>query len=235
MANLIYLNGKKAAWIRISKQRHGAYEKLVNAPGKPDKAKTAEAETAWRKSVSIVQQIGAEIQAEQKRRDKSASTASLDVAKSIAAWEGGRSADGMFRPYQDAVGVWTIGYGHTNADGAPSVGPGTRPLTTPQATALLLHDLNTNYAPSVNRACKGYGLHVTQKEFDALVSFCYNLGAGYFAPSHDIGQAMKAHDGNLLADRMLEYCHAGGQVLAGLLRRRKWEAQLFRGGTYTVN
>src|SRR4051794_33896677 len=73
------------------------------------------------------------------------------------------------RPYQDMVGVWTIGYGHTEG-----VKPQSQPLSEPKACELLGQDLNRKYGPSVD----GVGVDLGQHQFDALVSFVYNCGPG---------------------------------------------------------
>lgn len=122
------------------------------------------------------------------------------------------------RPYQDSVGVWTIGYGHTEG-----VGPGTPHITEPQASALLTRDLNRKYAPAVN----ALRLPLNQNQFDALVPFGYNLGVGIFGPSHTIGQALRRKAWRAAADSMLLYDKAGGRVLEGLRRRRVAERALF--------
>lgn len=189
---------------------------------------------AWKKQVDWCKTLTARLQALEAAANAGVTTSSQAVADSISVFEGGQSSDGLFHPYQDSVGVWTIGYGHTNADGAPSVSAGTHPLTHAEAETLLHHDLNTYYTPAVAAAFKEYGIKPTQKEFDALTSFAYNLGPGDFTPAHDVGKALEAHNPQTVAKAILEYDEAGGQVLAGLLRRRRWEAQLYLGGTYSV-
>lgn len=218
-------------WIGISRTRHGAW---VAARRSNDHKKTDAAFKSWKQSVQTLHTISQRIGALEKYLDKGATAASLDLAKAVAVWEGGRSKDGKFHPYQDAVRVWTIGYGHTAADGAPVPGPNTRPLSAEEAALLLLHDLNTFYVPAVAAALKAYGWKVNQKMFDALVSFAYNLGAGYFGRGHDMGDAMSTRSARLTAHAMLLYDRAGGAVLVGLLRRRTWEGKLFMGGTYVV-
>lgn len=249
--NLTALKAKRKLQILASRQAHGKWVKSVDTSSllaTAVKRGTATVEQLrhavnqsrdlhgkWKKTLADLQATSKEIAALEAASGKDASACSLDLAKSVAAWEGGQSRDGLFRPYQDAVRVWTIGYGHTNADGAPVVGPGTRPLTRAEAETLLLHDLNVAYSPAVAHYASSYGLKLNQKQFDALTSFCYNLGAGYFGSSHDIGAAMKAHNYPGIACAMLLYDRAGSSVLAGLVRRRRWEAQLFNGGTYSVS
>lgn len=122
-------------------------------------------------------------------------------------------------PYRDAVGVWTIGYGHT-----AGVGPNTPNLTQKQAKALLWSDLERTYVPPV-RKFKG----LNQQQFDALVSFAYNVGPGYLQPGHTMGDALARGDMRAAADAFLLYDLAGGQKLPGLTRRREAERRLFLG------
>lgn len=191
---------------------------------------------AWQKSIKHIQNLQAQIMALEIALQKTATTASLALAQAVAIWEGGRSSDGMFRPYQDEVGVWTIGYGHTNADGAPTVGPSTKPLFPHEAVVLLLHDLAVQYATATKAAFDRFNWKkVLQKQFDAATSFAYNLGPGDFRVGTSIGNAMATHDVPGVGSAMLLYDHAGNQRLPGLTRRRQWEKQLWDGGTYTVN
>lgn len=229
---LLLKKRQRSKWIGISKTRHGAW---IVARNGHDSKKEHEAFKSWKASVQQLHTLSSRIGALEKYLDKGATSVSLDLAKAVAVWEGGRSADGMFRPYQDAVGVWTIGYGHTNADGAPSVSANTKPLTTSEATILLLHDLNAQYAPAVANAFKAYRWKVNQRMFDATTSFAYNLGPGYFTRGHTIGDAMSTRNAKLTAHAMLVYDTAGGRVLEGLRRRRIWEQQLFLGGSYKVS
>jgi lysozyme len=125
----------------------------------------------------------------------------------------------ILHPYQDSVGVWTIGYGHTEG-----VGPSSKPLPSKTAAMdLLQSDLDRKYAPPVTRL----GLPLNQNQFDALVSLSYNLGPGILDTSHTLGQALARRDFKGAADAILLYDKAGGQRLAGLTRRRQAERALF--------
>ena len=141
---------------------------------------------------------------------RSISTAGVDLIKGF---EGFSS-----KPYKDPVGVWTIGYGHTAGVTASS-----SHLTEAGASALLARDLSADYAPAVN----ALGLSFTQHEFDALVSFVYNLGTGIIGPTHTIGHLLRAGRFAQAADSMLLYDHAGSEVLPGLKTRREAERRLF--------
>jgi lysozyme len=127
-------------------------------------------------------------------------------------------------PYQDMVGVWTIGYGHT--EGVTRRSPH---ISEHQASQLLERDLNSKYAAAVNRL----GVALNQNEFDALVCFVYNLGTGIIGPDHTIGKDLrkpKAGHGvwrNQVADDILLYDHAGSHRVPGLTRRRQAERELF--------
>jgi GH24 family phage-related lysozyme (muramidase) len=124
------------------------------------------------------------------------------------------------RPYRDPVGVWTIGYGHTEG-----VGPHSPRLTERQASELLERDLRAKYEPHVERLPMAGALN--QNQFDALVSFVFNLGPGAIGASTGIGRALRAKQWRRAADEMLRWNMAGGQVFAGLTRRRKAERKLF--------
>lgn len=120
--------------------------------------------------------------------------------------------------YQDQVGVWTIGYGHTGADVTPGLA-----ITQTQAEELLAKDVLAA-ARFVNTMVK---LELTQCEFDALVDFVFNLGPGNFARS-TLLTALNAGDFTRAAAQFECWDRAGGIVVAGLLRRRQAELGLFQ-------
>ena len=118
--------------------------------------------------------------------------------------------------YQDSVGVWTIGYGSTT-----DVAPG-QIITQAQAEQRLLEDVKHAEA-CVNGAVT---VPLTQNEFDACVSFVFNLGCGNFRKSTLLRKLLDSdYDGASLEFRRWD--KAGGQVLAGLTRRRAAEERLF--------
>lgn len=139
--------------------------------------------------------------------------ASEGVIRLIKRFEGFSS-----RPYRDAVGVWTIGFGHT-----AGVGPGTRPITLAQGESLLRHDLAKSYEPYINRL----HLPLNQNQFDATLSAIYNLGPGILDNSRSFGHALRRRQWTTAANALLLYDHAGGRVLEGLRRRRIAERALF--------
>ena len=123
--------------------------------------------------------------------------------------------------YQDSVGVWTIGYGWTQpVDGKP-IRAG---MTIKQETAeRLLKTGLVSYESDVARVLKVY---LTQGQFDALVSFKYNLGARSLSTSNLL-RKLNAGDYAGAADEFLRWNKAGGKVLNGLSRRREAERALF--------
>ena len=123
--------------------------------------------------------------------------------------------------YQDSVGVWTIGYGWTQpVDGKP-IRAG---MTIKQETAeRLLKTGLVIYESDVSRLVK---VGLTQGQFDALVSFTYNLGARSLSTS-TLLRKLNAGDYAGAADEFLRWNKAGGKVLNGLTRRREAERALF--------
>ena len=118
--------------------------------------------------------------------------------------------------YLDSVGVPTIGYGHTK-----DVKIGVR-CTQEEADAWLLEDLK-DAETCVNGAVT---VPLTQNEFDALVSFVFNFGCTKFRGSTLLRKLLDSdYDGAALEFRRWD--RAGGQVLAGLTRRRAAEERLF--------
>lgn len=123
--------------------------------------------------------------------------------------------------YQDSVGVWTIGYGWTQPVDGKTIRAG---MTIKQETAeRLLKTGLVSYESDVSRLVK---VGLTQGQFDALVSFTYNLGARSLSTS-TLLRKLNAGDYAGAADEFLRWNKAGGKVLNGLTRRREAERALF--------
>jgi GH24 family phage-related lysozyme (muramidase) len=114
--------------------------------------------------------------------------------------------------YQDPVGVWTIGYGHTSG-----VKKGMK-ISPEVATEFLRRDL-VKAELAVTKYDNKY--HWTQNEYDALCSFAYNIGS--------INQLTARGDRTKeeISAKIPEYKKAGGKVLEGLVKRRAAEKELF--------
>lgn len=121
------------------------------------------------------------------------------------------------RAYRDAVGILTIGYGHTG----PDVYDG-QIITQEMAEALLLSDVQIAVA-CVNRNVK---VPVTQNEFDALVDFTFNDGVHNFTSS-TLLRDLNAGNYIATASQFSVWVMAGGHRLEGLVRRRQIEESLF--------
>lgn len=118
--------------------------------------------------------------------------------------------------YQDSVGVWTIGYGHTKTayEGRLAIKK--------TCERLLAEDL-VEFEEYVDTLVK---VPLTQNQFDALVSWTFNLGSGNLQESTML-RKLNYGDYESVPDEMRRWNKAGGEVLEGLTRRREAEALLF--------
>ncbi len=119
--------------------------------------------------------------------------------------------------YLCPAGVPTIGYGHTGTVLGKPVTKGMK-ITQSHAEKILKTDLE-KYEEKVNKYLSKY--RWTQNEFDAMVSFAYNLG------SIDKLTINGTRTKEVIANTILLYNKAGGIELAGLTRRRREEQALF--------
>lgn len=139
----------------------------------------------------------------------------------IKQWEGLR-----FQAYQDAVGVWTIGYGHTAQAGKPLVHAGMT-ITASQADSILRQDL-VQFEKTVEKEVL---LPLTDEQFAALVSFCYNVGIEAFCNSALLKKLNKG-DYKAVPAELQKWTKADGKCLEGLVHRRAAEAGLWVKGAY---
>ncbi len=137
--------------------------------------------------------------------------------------------------YDDGTGVQTIGYGHTG----PLPAGFSSPLTAASGLALLQHD-TAEFAVAVGSAVRvslGTVPAHAQARFDALCCLVFNIGAGAFRASsllREINRQGAPRDWSSCGPLWLEWDHAGGAVLPGLLRRRREEFAIFRSGTWPL-
>lgn len=138
------------------------------------------------------------------------------AAPYVAEWEGMKC-----EAYQDAVGVWTIGCGHTK-----DVKPGDV-VTRAEAMMMLVDDLKETIdglAPHVR-------VPVTEGQFIALTSLAFNIGVeGLVGGCPKLMAALNAEDWKACAKEFLDVDKAGGIRLSGLTRRRREETELFLRG-----
>lgn len=122
----------------------------------------------------------------------------------------------VLKAYRDAVGVPTIGFGHTRG---VTIGD---EITQKKADEYLALDVEEH----ANGVLDLLLVKVTQPQFDALVSFAFNLGVNNLKHSTLL---RKVNDGDIegAAHEFGKWINAGGKPLAGLLRRRAAECELF--------
>jgi len=119
--------------------------------------------------------------------------------------------------YKDVAGYGTIGYGHLVKSGDP-YGPGTC-ISEQDGENLLASD-----AQSFMDCVNNLGASLNQNQFDALVSFSYNLGCGALS---SIKTLLQQGNYGAVCGKMEQYTHAGGKVVQGLVNRRKAECNMF--------
>ena len=129
------------------------------------------------------------------------------------------------KPYKCPAGLWTVGVGHLIGDGRTLPEEWNKTFTQEEIDAILKRDLN-RFELGV---CKMLpSVQLKQCEFDALVSFSFNLGLGTFQRS-TIRQALLRGDKEAAMESLVKYCKAGGKILKGLQNRRLDERKLFEG------
>ncbi len=139
----------------------------------------------------------------------------------------------VLQPYQDVVGLWTVGVGHLLHPDELKSGKilvageplAFRPsITREQAEAILRQDLSW----SENTVSGHVTVELTQSEYDALVCFCFNVGGKAFLGSTLL---KKLNTGRYqdVPDQLMRWTKAGGKEIAGLVNRRRGESQLWNG------
>jgi len=128
----------------------------------------------------------------------------------------------MSHPYLDVAMVPTIGYGTTHYHHR-AVTLNDQDISESTASYLLRTQVDETYGKAVNHYVQ---VPLTQNQFDALVSFTYNLGVGALKSStllRDINSGKIAEAYN----EFHKWTHANGKVVRGLVARRKKESELF--------
>lgn len=138
--------------------------------------------------------------------------------------------------YEDPVGsgVYFIGFGTGCAKDAYPNG-----VTREEADALLRAYLDNTAVPELNAFLNAKNIRLTQNQFDALVSFHYNLGGGWLNGGNRlynyIVSGVENYTDAQIADAIGVFGHAGGVAVGGLVDRRIREAQIFLYGDYTAS
>jgi lysozyme len=129
------------------------------------------------------------------------------------------------RPYRCPANLWTVGVGHLIGDGKLLPDSYNRTFSQGEIDGILKSDLR-RFELGVSKMLPNVPLR--QHEFDALVSFCFNLGLGCFQRS-TIRQALLRGNKTQAMESLVKYCRAGGKILRGLQTRRLDERALFEG------
>ena len=137
-----------------------------------------------------------------------------------------KEAEGLrLDAYRCPAGVPTIGWGHTKG---VKIG---QHITLAEAEDLLVEDI----AP-IERLLNGLKINFRQEQFDALVSWIFNLGEGKFKGSTMYRRILEDARDEEITDQMVKWINASGRPLPGLMKRRVVEANLFIGyDRYKVN
>ena len=126
------------------------------------------------------------------------------------------------KPYLDIALVPTIGYGTTHYDGR-AVSLDDPEISESTAEYLLRTQVDETYPKAVNHYVR---VKINQKQFDALVSFAYNLGTGALRKSSLLRYLNEGHY-RRSSEEFHKWSHANGKVSNGLLARREQEKELF--------
>lgn len=137
--------------------------------------------------------------------------ASVDAYELIKQFEGLR-----LEAYLCPAGIWTIGYGHTSGVSPNSF------ITIQEADEYLHRDV-----ASIEMQLNKLNLSLRQCQWDAIVSFVFNVGIGNFKASTLLAKIRINPDDNSIIDEFLRWVYANGKVMRGLQKRRLTEMKLY--------
>ena len=127
------------------------------------------------------------------------------------------------KPYLDVVNIPTIGWGNTFYEDGTKVTLNDKPISEIEATELLSYVAQKVFGDKILQLVK---VPLNQNQFDALVSFCYNIGMGNFSKS-TLLKKINQGDFKGASLEFEKWNKSGGVVLAGLVKRRLKEKDLF--------
>lgn len=137
--------------------------------------------------------------------------ASVDAYELIKQFEGLR-----LEAYLCPAGIWTIGYGHTSGVSPNSF------ITIQEADEYLHRDV-----AAIEMQLNKLNLSLRQCQWDAIVSFVFNVGIGNFKASTLLAKIRINPDDNSIIDEFLRWVYANGKVMRGLQKRRLTEIKLY--------
>lgn len=137
--------------------------------------------------------------------------ASVDAYELIKQFEGLR-----LEAYLCPAGIWTIGYGHTSGVSPNSF------ITIQEADEYLHRDV-----AAIEMQLNKLNHSLRQCQWDAIVSFVFNVGIGNFKASTLLAKIRINPDDNSIIDEFLRWVYANGKVMRGLQKRRLTEMKLY--------
>lgn len=137
--------------------------------------------------------------------------ASVDAYELIKQFEGLR-----LEAYLCPAGIWTIGYGHTSGVSPNSF------ITIQEVDEYLHRDV-----AAIEMQLNKLNLSLRQCQWDAIVSFVFNVGIGNFKASTLLAKIRINPDDNSIIDEFLRWVYANGKVMRGLQKRRLTEMKLY--------
>ena len=136
---------------------------------------------------------------------------------SVYAYELIKQFEGLrLEAYLCPAGIWTIGYGHTSGVSPNSF------ITIQEADEYLHRDVAT-----IEMQLNKLNLSLRQCQWDAIVSFVFNVGIGNFKSSTLLAKIRINPDDNSIIDEFLRWVYANGKVMRGLQKRRLTEMKLY--------
>ena len=136
---------------------------------------------------------------------------------SVDAYELIKQSEGLLlKAYLCPAGIWTIGYGHTSGVSPNSF------ITIQEADEYLHRDVAT-----IEMQLNKLNLSLRQCQWDAIVSFVFNVGIGNFKASTLLAKIRINPDDNSIIDEFLRWVYANGKVIRGLQKRRLTEMKLY--------
>jgi lysozyme len=127
------------------------------------------------------------------------------------------------KPYLCPAKICTIGYGATFYPNGKKVTMGDKPITEAEGVELL-KEMLSKFEQYVDSYCIDT---ITQNQFDALVSFCYNLGPSNLKSSTLLKKVNANPNDETIRAEFMKWTKAGGRTLKGLVTRRTAEADLY--------
>ena len=135
-----------------------------------------------------------------------------------------KSFEGLsLKPYKCSAGVPTIGYGSTYYENGIKVQMSDAPITGARAE-ILLKNVADRFAQKVANLIKK---PITQNQFNALVSFAFNVGSGALASSTLLKLVNENPNNAMISKEFLKWNKAGGKAVQGLTNRRIKESALY--------